>query len=129
MALRAAPSSPMKASPMSAESAGAVGLYKLGAALGVGVVGAACIAAFDPPKTKRELFTQAASAGAVSILFGNAATKLADAWFTSLTYDDLHLPVCFLVGALSWGALGALAKLRTMIRERGADAVAGKAGL
>ena len=45
-------------------------------------------------------------------------TSIGEAWL------EIALPVALVIGALSWGVLGALVKLRALIRERGAAAVA-----
>lgn len=120
----------MKVNTMAAESAaGGAILYKLGAALGLGVLGAAVMAAFDPPASKKELFLQASTAGVGSVVFGPLGLELAAKYITVVPAESLQVPGLFLVGALSWGAFGALAKLRQKIRDKGADKVAEKVGL
>lgn len=119
----------MKVSNMAAESAAGAGLLvKLGAAGVAGLVGGAIMAAVDPPQTRRELFLQAAAAGVASIFFGPAAVRVADYYvdFVSLAgagaedYLTWAVPVYFLVGALAWGAFGALAKFRRTVADKGA---------
>lgn len=116
-----------------AAAAWKLGLFgKLAALLLSGVVGAAIIAAVDPPKTRLMLFAQAATAGIVSIIFTPIAVRVLDhyvAWFNAQTASGVEmlevvLPVGFLIGALSWGFVAAAAKLREIIRERGAAALA-----
>jgi hypothetical protein len=114
-------------------SAAAAGLGLL-AKFAPGVGGALIMAAFDPPPDRRTLFLQASTAGVGSLLFGGPAVKILDyfADFVDLAklseMDRLEwaVPVYFLVGALSWGAFGALARFRQIIRERGGDVVADK---
>lgn len=117
----------MATEPVSGFALGA--LLKALVAAGAGVLGALVMAAFDPPKTRRDLFIQAAVAGAGSFVFGPAALTLASHALTSVAVAELSVPVYFLVGSLSWGAFAALAKLRTLVAEKGADKVAEKVGL
>lgn len=120
----------MKANTMAAETAaGGALLLKVGAALGLGVLGAAVMAAFDPPQSRKELFLQAVAAGVGSTVFGPLAVILATKYLSFASAEELTIPVLFLTGALSWGFFGALAKLRKMIAQRGAKIVAGKVGL
>lgn len=102
---------------------------KLGLMGAVAAIGGFIISLFDKAETKRERALQATCAGAAGIIFGKAATRLTAGFLTSVPFDDLLLPVCFLVGALSWGAFGALANLRRQVAAKGADAVADKVGL
>jgi hypothetical protein len=99
------------------------GLTKLAVAGGAGLIGAAVIAAVDPPKTRRELFMQALVAGGGSMSFGPIAVHVAQHFISwvDFTQVEFAVPVYFLVGALSWGAAGALAMARKTIREKGAD--------
>lgn len=120
----------MKVSNMAAETtaAGAGLLWKLGAGLGIGVLGALVMAAVDPPKTRRALFLQAFVAGAGASVFGPAAVSLA-ARVVPLSEAELLIPVLFLTGALSWGAAAALARFRQLVAERAAAVAADKVGL
>jgi hypothetical protein len=114
-------------------------LAKLGVLIGAGALGAMLIAAVDPaeaepdPKKRRKLiFAQVVSA----MVFSSFFTKPVVRWLDyALDWIDLSaggaeawleiaLPVGLLIGALSWGALGALVKLRKIIAERAAKAVA-----
>lgn len=113
------------------------GAAALGATFVSGVIGAAIIAAFDPPTTRRMLFLQALVAGIASIFFGPLAMIVIDYY---ADFIDLHespfyvviaasAPVMMLIGALSWGAFGALAKFRQLLRDRAADEAAKRLGL
>lgn len=101
--------------------------------LGAGVLGAAIMAAFDPPATRKELFKQAASAGVGSMLFGAPAVNIVNhfvplmdlAHATPQVYFEWAVPIYFTVGALSWGVFAALAKVRGLVRDYGATVVAG----
>ncbi len=128
------------AEPTSSTAAGAALGWKLlglSALLGSGILGAVMMAVFDPPKTKKLLFGQAAVAGIGSLFFGPVATKLADHYFdfinlanaTGIEAFEVAAPVYLLVGAMSWGAFGALAKFREIIRTRGAENLANKTGI
>ena len=90
--------------------------------LGTGAVGALVMAAVDPPRSRRQLFLQAVVAGVTACYFAAAAARLLGAM-------EYELQIGFLIGALSWGAVGALVKLRTLIRDRAPDVIAAKAGL
>jgi len=117
----------MATEPISGFAAGL--LLKAGATAGAGLLGAAAMAAFDPPKSRRELFLQAATAGTGSLVFGKLAVIAATKYVTFAPADELTIPVFFLVGAMSWGVFGALAKLRKLVAEKGAGKVAEKVGL
>jgi hypothetical protein len=99
------------------------GLTKLAIAGGAGLLGALVIAAVDPPQTRRELFMQALVAGGGSMSFGPIAVHVAQHYISWVDFSliEYAVPVYFLVGALSWGAAGALAMARKTIREKGAD--------
>jgi hypothetical protein len=112
-------------------------LSKAAVAIGAGAIGALAMAAFDPPASRKEMFFQALAASTGSLFFGGAAVRALDAWaaWVDLTkvdavgYWEWAAPVYFLVGALSWGAFGALAKLRKIIHDKGAARVAKAAGV
>lgn len=133
MADRAHHTIPMKdVSTMATEPASAVAaglLFKAGTAAGAGLLGGLIMAAFDPPASRKELFLQAAVAGTGSAVFGPTALSAASKFIEFSSTSELMIPVYFLVGALSWGAMGALAKFRKLVSERGAAAVGGKVGL
>lgn len=115
---------------MSAESAVGAGiLYKLGLAVGFGLIGAAIMAAFDPPKTRREMFTQAAVAAVGSFVFGELTHLAIASVVTFATPAQLVIPAYFLTGALSWGAFGALAAFRRLVARKGAKFLSDKVGL
>jgi hypothetical protein len=101
---------------MSIESGALVGLFaKFGTAkvltLGAALIGAAIMIAFRPPKSRKEMFVQAAVALGASLLFGSTATGLAASW-TGLSIETVMPAVHGLIGALSWGAFGGLAGWR-----------------
>lgn len=114
----------------SAETAASALLMKVASTAGVALLGAAVMAAFDPPKSKKELFQHAAVAGSGSFIFGPAAHSTASHFLSTWTAGvDLTMPSYFLVGALSWGAMGALAKFRKLVSERGAAAIGKTVGM
>jgi hypothetical protein len=137
--------------PTSSTAAGAVAfaakyglLAKLGALLATGVLGAVLIAAVDPaeampdPKKRRKLiFMQVVVALIVAGIFGKFVTSWLGkpgGWFAVDPSDlgawiELAMPVGLTLGALSWGLIGAAVKLRILLAERGADAIADKVGL
>jgi hypothetical protein len=137
----------MGTTQMSAETAGAVayGLgAKLGALLGAGALGALLIAAVDPaeampdPKKRRRLiFVQVIAAIVVCGFFGPGLVS----WLVKptgwvpvpagdiLALIEVVMPVGLLLGALSWGLIGVIVKLRHLIATRGADVVAKHVGL
>lgn len=125
--------------PVSNSAAGVFAwkLLGLSALLSAGVLGAVFMAAFDPPKDRKTLFFQGAVAGTSSLIFGPVLVKWLDAtvdWINLATATHLEAlevaaPVYLLTGALSWGVFAAIAKLRGIIRDRAADAAAGKLGL
>lgn len=119
-------------------------LAKFVGLIGAGAVGAILIAAVDPaeampdPKKRRKLiFWQVVSAGVVSLIFTKIIVRWLDAHldFIDLSSGDIDewaevaLPVALLLGAMSWGVLGAMVKLRTLIQNRGARALAARLGL
>lgn len=121
-----------------ASSAAAAAGIKFGLSLGAGGLGALAMAAFDPPPTKKAMYAQAAVAGTLAIVSTKLAIKILAGWWPSVfdisnasIWDavDVLLPVGFLIGALSWGLMGALVKLRGLVAAKGADAVAEKVGL
>lgn len=79
------------------------------------LVGAALMAIFRPPKTRKEMLAQAAVALGCSFLFGNAAFNLVDGWLH--IGPDGKDAVLGLVGALSWGAFGGLAHFRDKVAK------------
>lgn len=128
----------MKASPMAAETVGAGLLLKAGAALGSGVLGAAIMACMDPPASRKELFTQAAVAGVGSMVFGPIAVRVLTHYFDFLKtaaatspsdFLEVAVPIFFIVGALSWGLFGAIAKFRKLLADKAANALAKKFGV
>jgi hypothetical protein len=121
---------------MAAETGAAIGGWKLLSLIGVGAIGAVVMAAVEPPKSRRALFAQALAAGVMAPIFTPAAVRaLSSAGFVDLAgagierWGEVALPVGFLIGSLSWGFVGALVKIRAMLPDRGADAVARRVGL
>ncbi|MBA2413208.1 MAG: hypothetical protein H0V63_10345 [Burkholderiaceae bacterium] len=105
--------------------AGLALIAKYGVPFGAAMLGAAIIAALDPPKTRKELFMQAMVAGIGSTVFGAAALRVAVYFLAGygLDLESLTIPVYFLTGALSWGFFGAIVKLRSLLREKAAQKV------
>ncbi len=116
---------------MPAETTAAVAaLLKFVTAFVLGALGALVMAAVDPPKDRKALFLHAFVAGVGAAVFGPVAVSVVTGWYPALAGDlTLTIPVLFLVGALSWGAFGALARFRKILAERGASAAAGRLGL
>lgn len=85
------------------------------------LVGAALMAIFRPPKTRKEMLAQAAVALGSSFLFGNFAFTLVDNWLH--IGPDGKDAVLGLVGALSWGAFGGLAHIRDKVAKDPIQAV------
>lgn len=127
-------------------------LWPLAKLLGIpaaGLVGALLVAAFDPseavkdPKKRQKLLLVQYTAGlTVACMFTLGTVRWLDfnlewinlpqhiqsldelqAWF------EIALPVGFIYGGLSIGLIGALVKLRQIIADRGAEAVADRIGL
>jgi hypothetical protein len=114
------------------------GLFtKLAVALGAGLIGGLVMAAFDPPKDRKELAKQGAAAGAGGIFFGPIAARWVDhllPWVDlksagAVEYWEFAGPVFFLCGALSWGVFGALARARQIIKDKAADKIAKATGV
>jgi hypothetical protein len=133
----------MRATPVTepaSTAAGAVAAWKFGlihkllTLIAIGGLGGLLIAAFDPPKNRMVLFGQAAVAGFLSLLLTLPVLRALDyyaAWIDLATPEqwlEAALPVGFLIGAMSWGLMGALVKLRELIRVRAARSLAEKAG-
>lgn len=106
------------------------GWLKLFTLLGA-VAGAAMMAAFNPPKTRKELFLQASVALGASFLFGDTAVRFAD-WFfnfidlTTAPYWDFlqfYVTVHGLLGALSWGLFGGIAAYRDRFISNPTEAI------
>lgn len=107
----------VKEMSMSIESGVGIGLLikaKLLAFLPA-LIGAALMAVFRPPKTRKEMLAQAAVALGCSFLFGNTAFNLVDNWIH--VGPEGKDAVLGLVGALSWGAFGGLAHFRDKVAK------------
>jgi len=112
-------------------------IHKLVALFAAGAVGAAVIAAFDVPASRGRRFLQAAVAGLAAMLFTLPSVRALDAWagWIDLSAGDpaawleVALPVGFIIGALSWGAFGALYQLRQLIQARAASELARRVGM
>lgn len=116
----------MATEPVSGFAAGFV--IKAIIAAGIGICGAALMAAFDPPNSRKELFLQAAVAGTGSLVFGDFAS-MALLHYLPWAVGHSTIPCYFLVGALSWGVFGAVAKFRALVAEKAAAALAKKFGV
>lgn len=133
-----------------ASSVAAVGLSmkyglaaKLAALVGTGTIGALLVAAVDPaealpdPKARRKLiFGQVVSAAVVAPMFTPATVRALDstfAWVQATSsveaWAAVAMPVGLLWGCLAWGILGAMVKLRQIVRDRAAGVLAKRAGL
>lgn len=88
--------------------------------LGAAGLGAALMAAFRPPKSRKELAMHALVAFGCSFLFGDTAVQLADSFFDFInlatadwwSFLQFYITVHGLVGAMSWGLVGGLATFR-----------------
>lgn len=95
---------------------------------GFGLLGAAFIAAVDPPKTRKQLFLQAAVAITLSLILGPIAVSAFDYYldFVNLgqvtfeMYMEVAAPIYAIIGAFSWGLIGFVAKLRDLLASEGA---------
>ena len=100
---------------MSIEGVSAGLLAKFGTAkllgLGAALIGAALMIMFRPPKSRKEMFYQAAVALGSSLLFGSTAVALVSTWL-SQPVDTVSPAVHGFIGALSWGFFGGLAHWR-----------------
>lgn len=114
-------------------STGAFGLLGKVAFISIfGLIGAALMAMFDPPKDKKTMFMQAATAITISLLFGPVTVSLADYYFEFITLTtassvwevmEIAGPIYALTGAVSWGFVGFLSKLRAILNNDGANIV------
>lgn len=107
-------------------SSGAIGalIWKFGAlkllGLGSALFGAAIMAIFRPPQSRKELMYQAAVALGASLLLGSMAVKALDSWWDwiNLSTDPKEDIVQFIamvhgmIGALAWGIFGGIAVIR-----------------
>lgn len=117
-------------------------LAKLFGVSAAALIGALLVAAFDPAeavpdpvKRRKLLFAQYTAGLTVAWMFTPATTRWIDHvadWFNPVTVWDwleVALPVGFLYGGLAIGLIGALVRLRVLIRDRGATALAGRLGM
>jgi vacuolar-type H+-ATPase subunit I/STV1 len=120
--------------PTSSSFFGAL-IWKLGLikvlGFGASLIGAAMMAVFRPPQTRKELFLHAAVAIGVSLLFGGSAVKVLDYYFdwidllTASIEDQLQFigAVHGMLGAMAWGFVGGLAVMRDKIAKDPLQAV------
>lgn len=95
------------------------GLLKL-VGFGSALLGAAMMAIFRPPKTRRELFYQGAVALGASFLFGGTAVQVVATWtgwivLHSAPFEDViqfYMAVYGLIGSAAWGVFGGFSVLR-----------------
>lgn len=91
--------------------------------LGSALSGAILMAAFRPPRTRKEMFLQAVVALGCSFLFGDTLTHFLDNWLDFVDFAtspweqwmQFAITIHGLVGALSWGLFGGLAHLRDKV--------------
>jgi hypothetical protein len=103
-------------------AAGQAAISKLLILFATGALGAAVMAALRP-QTGRQLFIQALVAGVISTYFTESVMDV-------LSIPEKHkLPIGFLLGAMSWGLVGAAVRLRDIVSQRGGDAIAHRVGL
>lgn len=115
----------MKDFNMSAEGIAGLTLWKFGTVkllgFGAALIGAAIMAVFRPPKSRKEMFMQGTVALGSSLLFGGAVvTALAGFQVFGVNLDtspmvdiiQFNAMVHGLIGALAWGVFGGLAVLR-----------------
>lgn len=102
-------------------------------------VGAAFIAAYHP-ETRRETWWRALGAGIGGVFVGGIVLRFAAQHFSflappadlALSWDwllEVVVPLLFVFGGLFWGLVGMIQNLAKKIKERGADAIAKKAGI
>lgn len=103
---------------------GWIKLFTLGAA----AAGAALMAIFRPPQSRKEVFYQGLVALGSSLLFGNTIAQALSSSFDFLnqtgTFEDhvqYLVSVHALVGALSWGVFGGLAHFRDKVYSQSID--------
>jgi hypothetical protein len=88
--------------------------------MGSALMGAAMMAVFRPPKSRKELFLQGAVALGTSLMFGGAVVSILDYYldFINLTTAPMveiiqfNVAVHGLLGTFAWGLFGGLAVLR-----------------
>lgn len=91
-------------------------------AFGTALLGAGVMCLFRPPKTKMEVFNHAVVAGAGSFLFGPLAVSITTSWLNEPA-ALVTMPVHFLVGALSWGAMAGIATYRDKLTASPKEAI------
>lgn len=95
------------------------------ASLGAALVGAGLMALSRPPTSRKEMFYQALTALGSSLVFGDFVVRWAASFFSFINlgtdaYIDVltfYVAVHGLVGALAWGAFGALAHYRDKLSK------------
>lgn len=120
-------------------------LWPMAKVLGIpaaGLIGALVVAAADPaevmpdPIKRRKLIRVQYVTGLIVAWFFTPATVM---WLTHkvewiepkepIEWLQVALPIGFIYGGLAIGLIGALVKLRQIINDRGADAIAARVGL
>lgn len=113
---------------------------KIAAVVASGTIGALLIAAVDPgevlqdPKKRRRLiYLQVMCAAILAPIMTPVTVRWLDSTFDFMRvsvsleqWSEVALPVALFWGAMAWGILGAMVKLRMIIKNRGADAVSDK---
>lgn len=112
----------------SIESFIAAAVAKFGAvklmSMGVALIGALFMMLFRPPKTRKEVLYHALVAASGSLIFGGFFSQLALSWLPDdFTLSQVAMPVHFLVGALSWGGMGAVATYRDKLASTPKEAI------
>jgi hypothetical protein len=111
---------------------------KVAAVVGAGTLGALLIAAVDPGeaiadpiKRRRLIFAQVICAAIFAPIMTPITVHWLDSTFSFLgathgieEWSEVAMPVGLFWGAMAWGVLGAMVKLRAIVKERGAEALA-----
>ena len=112
---------------MSAVESGVAALIaKFGVAklltFGAALSGAAIMAIFRPPKTRKEVLQHGLVALVGSYLFGPFLSQLVANW-SGVPIEECLIPVHGMVGALSWGAFSGIATWRDKLASNPKEAI------